>query len=872
MVIPLATSLGVSQEELFASFAALTKVIPTTAEVGTTMRGILTSMVKPTNEMEVAIAQLGKQYGFTGAEAMVAQLGMKGSLDALIATTDGSQESITKLFGRVEALTGAMLLTGASSETVTKNMAAMEIGAGEMRVALDEQTEGINKAGFAWDQFKAQVEVAAQKLGDELIPIVMDAVEELKPLGGWLLKLIAGFGDLPGPVKTVVVAFGGLIAVAGPLLILLGSLVSSIGALLPAITAVGGALSGVLAPALAVVATAIAAYKLTEWYMEWTGIRDIVDKVVQALWKWKDPASSVSTQMGALEKASAIAGRTITDLSEAVEILTEHNTKLREEIEPTVEKVEKLSDKGKELNSVFAGTLIPTFQSFGAEVLYAKNQALMPTAEYIKTTMTPVMEKWAGVVLNTTPHVVVYGEETVVATDLTAKFTESLQAAANMTIVFGRTIGSVFGGAASAISGFGKLFSKEGGGFGLGAFTEMFKATEGANRGKMTFGSILGGLASALPAIGALAGPIISGISALFKLGGPDIARDVSRDLGPHISQGLADAIEQSGQPVQLAIADVFREGFANGSATVDMLAQEMGDLFSFFERGEISQPQLITALEASIPMLIQHFQELGPAGEEQLQRIIAAAERLGIEFEGLDELIQGTFAPDTMEDIASAFDMTNEQVRELAEQLGVNVQTNLERMAATAGLSVDEFKELAAIVKDQFGLSMEQIDALAKSLGVTVEELAESLGVDVKDGAEDTEDAFKQNAEYMKNSADEAIRLAEALERAARAAGDINIPSAPSAGFANETPFGGALFTRPSMISVAETQPERVWVQHESKAKGPGGGGGINYADHSTYNVYNASDPEGFVKYVVANKDQAMTQIFERAKQKGLM
>ncbi|MHA2046607.1 MAG: hypothetical protein ACW99G_17605, partial [Candidatus Thorarchaeota archaeon] len=82
----------------------------------------------------------------------------------------------------------------------------------------------------------------------------------------------------------------------------------------------------------------------------------------------------------------------------------------------------------------------------------------------------------------------------------------------------------------------------------MGGVGEVFKAGKGDATG--IFG-ILGGVGGLATAFAPLIAPAIEGIKALFKLGGPDIARDVARDMGPQISQELADAIEQSGQPVQ---------------------------------------------------------------------------------------------------------------------------------------------------------------------------------------------------------------------------------------------------------------------------------------------------------------------------------
>jgi hypothetical protein len=89
-----------------------------------------------------------------------------------------------------------------------------------------------------------------------------------------------------------------------------------------------------------------------------------------------------------------------------------------------------------------------------------------------------------------------------------------------------------------------------------------------------------------------------------------------------------------------------------------------------------------------------------------------------------------------------------------------------------------------------------------------------------------------------------------------------------PDASFQHETPPGGALFTRPSLISVAERRPERVWVQNEG-GRPPSGGGGIQIGTIQI-DVHDASDPSMVVAHIKANLGQSLNEIFRAAKQKG--
>ncbi|KKL78691.1 hypothetical protein LCGC14_2022310 [marine sediment metagenome] len=232
-VVPLAAKLKISQEELFAGFATLTGVVGSTAEVSTQLSAILRAMLKPTDDMQKAIAHLG----FSGAEAMLSQLGMVGSLQALIGTTDGSTEAVAKLFGQAEALTSVFALTGAQAGTFSEKLAAMQDEAGKTAEAFKEQTEGINAAGFALQQLKSTTEVTAQKLGDVLLPIAVNITKAILSVSDVVIQAVDWFGELPGPVQTVTVGFVGLVAAIGPVLIVLGAVVSGVGALLPVILA-----------------------------------------------------------------------------------------------------------------------------------------------------------------------------------------------------------------------------------------------------------------------------------------------------------------------------------------------------------------------------------------------------------------------------------------------------------------------------------------------------------------------------------------------------------------------------------------------------------------------------------------------------------
>ncbi len=359
---------------------------------------------------------------------------------------------------------------------------------------------------------------------------------------------------------------------------------------------------------------------------------------------------------------------------------------------------------------------------------------------------------------------------------------------------------------------------------GIGAIaTSTSSGSTGARTGK---GALAGASAGAQVGgpIGAIVGAAAGAITGFLRGRGAAKALDsIQNEVGLRVSEGLLDAIRDSGRPAQLMIAEIFSEGIAAGTASADDLAREMGDVFSFLQRGEITEFEASTALEQSVPLLLQNLQELGPAGQAELERIIGAAKSMNIEFQGLQELIGSTFATQTLEEMKVSLGLTGVEVRALAETLQVDLETNLERAARAAGLTVAEFKSLQTAAGEALNLevpaSMTELSSLMAATGLSAAELAERLGLDVAVGAESAADAQAMANTRLEEGAFLAERLRDALEGAARASGGIGLGGGglPVESFAHG---GDRLFTRPTLALFGEAGPERVSFQ-------PVGGGG---------------------------------------------
>ena len=232
-VLPLSARLNISQEELYATMATLTGVTGNTSEVSTQLSGVYAALIKPTTDLQKAVKALNPEYSSV-ADVIQAEGGVVPALRALMGTTDGSNEAAAKLFGRVEGLRAIFALTGPQAAKFESTLAAMGEAAGATERAFEAQTTGINKAGHEWNRAKAAMQVAAEELGERLLPHLTELLGHLPDVVDRVDELVAQWNALPGPVRQTVVVLLGATAAAGPLLIAVGKITTGLKVLAPA--------------------------------------------------------------------------------------------------------------------------------------------------------------------------------------------------------------------------------------------------------------------------------------------------------------------------------------------------------------------------------------------------------------------------------------------------------------------------------------------------------------------------------------------------------------------------------------------------------------------------------------------------------------
>jgi hypothetical protein len=125
-----------------------------------------------------------------------------------------------------------LALTGTQADNYVTKLAAMKDSVGLTDTAFKEQTEGVNAAGFAFEQAKQQIMVLGQEIGDNLLPVITPLIDKVTEIVGKVSDWIKENPELTENIVLWGAAIGALMLVLGPLLIALPGIVTAISALL----------------------------------------------------------------------------------------------------------------------------------------------------------------------------------------------------------------------------------------------------------------------------------------------------------------------------------------------------------------------------------------------------------------------------------------------------------------------------------------------------------------------------------------------------------------------------------------------------------------------------------------------------------------
>ena len=185
-VIPLASTLGLEQEQLWGAMATLTGVTGSTAEVVTQMKATMQAFLSPSKNMQAAL----KNMGYESGQALLESKGLQGSLDALKDAVGGNELAFAGLFSSVEAQTAVLAMAGNQAENLTSKTAEMYEATGAANTAFERQT---NTLAYDIQMVKNLGANFLTQLGTNILPYVREFAEAALPVVSKALEKIGSY-------------------------------------------------------------------------------------------------------------------------------------------------------------------------------------------------------------------------------------------------------------------------------------------------------------------------------------------------------------------------------------------------------------------------------------------------------------------------------------------------------------------------------------------------------------------------------------------------------------------------------------------------------------------------------------------------------
>lgn len=254
-VLGLAAKLDISFEEVGASIATFTRLGVGAEEAVVGLRGVMNSVLKPSKQAKVALAEIGLTSD--QLRQKIGKDGLANTLIFLLDRLDGNDEALGRIIPNVRALSTVLGTAGVQGAKYTEILNNIENSTG----IVDKGFEKVSKSSAF--QFKAalvQLQNVGIKIGSQLLPIIIKML-------GVFSQLISKYQSLNQEKQQTLLKVALLVAAIGPLLTLYGTfngMISTslrlIGALAPMIitlikTALGPwglALAGIAAAGVAV--------------------------------------------------------------------------------------------------------------------------------------------------------------------------------------------------------------------------------------------------------------------------------------------------------------------------------------------------------------------------------------------------------------------------------------------------------------------------------------------------------------------------------------------------------------------------------------------------------------------------------------------
>ena len=199
-VTSVAVAAGVPFDELSASIAALTASGMPTSQAITAIKAALSNIIKPSSDAQKAAEELGIEFNITALKTQ----GLGNFMQNLHTVTGGNIETMGRLFGSTEALSGMMALAADKSGIFADSLEAMEGRTGATAAAFEKMVENfsLNNQKLVNNIQTVLIGVGGRLL-DEYGTVIDALIANLQGIGSAINR-----GDLDGLIGILESALG----------------------------------------------------------------------------------------------------------------------------------------------------------------------------------------------------------------------------------------------------------------------------------------------------------------------------------------------------------------------------------------------------------------------------------------------------------------------------------------------------------------------------------------------------------------------------------------------------------------------------------------------------------------------------------------
>ena len=240
-VAPTANALGFEVADVSMVLGLMANNAIHGAEAGNALKSILASLVRPTEYGAEALKNLGVEVADSQGNMRDLDVIVRDLQDAFAGLSEEEQAQIaTTLVGKMQ-LSKFLAIVNSGGDDVDKLADAIENCTGlteEMRDTME------NTSGGAWREFQSTMEETAIIVGDKLLP---HFVKVLEKIGDLAIK----FGELDDDTQSVILGFGGFLAVLSPLSTGIGNVFNGLSSITSILRKVSGKTTSATASTLA---------------------------------------------------------------------------------------------------------------------------------------------------------------------------------------------------------------------------------------------------------------------------------------------------------------------------------------------------------------------------------------------------------------------------------------------------------------------------------------------------------------------------------------------------------------------------------------------------------------------------------------------